>query len=94
MPNEKSQTIFQFIESRQVQALVTATGILVLLANVWLASKLAPLAASIDSLEARADHSDSTLINFVPRSELIAIIEPIREDVAEIKQDIKILLAK
>lgn len=89
MKDEKNQTIFQFIESRQVQALITALGLFALMGNIWIASKLAPLASDIDSLEARAESTDASLIRFVPREELNATFEPIKEDLKEIKSDVK-----
>lgn len=64
-------------------------GLLVALLNLYLVAKLSPLATAIDSLEARADHTDSTIITFIPRAELEALIVPIREDVVEMKTDIK-----
>lgn len=86
--NER-QTIFEFIQSPQVTAIISAMGLLVLLANLWIVSKLAPLATSIHTLEARADHTDQSLLTFTPKGELEALINPIREDVAEIKTDLR-----
>lgn len=84
-----NQTIFQFIESRQVQALITGLGLFALIGNIWIASKLAPLANSIDTLRARADHTESEILEFIPRAELEATLNPIKEDVREIKSDVK-----
>lgn len=89
MANEKTQTFFDFFNSPQVVALITAGGLLVALLNLYLVAKLSPLATAINSLEARADHTDSTIITFIPRAELEALIVPIREDVVEMKTDIK-----
>lgn len=89
MSNDKNQTLFQFIQSNQVQAIITATGLLGVIFNFYLVSKLAPIASSIDSLEARADHTDAELIEFVPRAELEATFRPIQEDIQEIKQDVR-----
>lgn len=83
------QTIFEFIQSPQVQAIITGLGLLVLMANLWLATKLSPLAVSINNLEARADHTDQSLLTFTPKGELEALINPLREDVIEIKVDIR-----
>jgi len=85
----QNQTVFEFIRSREVQAILTALGVIVLLANLWLVNKLSPLAASIDSLEARADRADQELIELVPRKELELTIEPMKEDLVEIKSDVK-----
>lgn len=84
-----TQTVFEFIRSREVQAILTALGVIVLMANLWLVSKLSPLAASIDALIIRADHTDQELIELVPRNELELTIEPLKEDVTEIKTDVK-----
>lgn len=89
MKNEKTQTFFDFFNSPQVVALITVGGLLVALLNLYLVAKLSPLATAIDSLEARADHTDSAIISFIPRAELEAMIVPIREDVVEIKQSIR-----
>lgn len=87
--NEDNQTIFDFITSNQVQAIITAAGLLGVIFNIYLVGKLAPLASSINTLEARANHTDQELIEFIPRSELEANFNPIKEDIRDIKQDIK-----
>lgn len=89
MKDGNRQTLFEFIQSPQVTALVSAMGLLVLFANVWLVAKLAPLAASINRLEIRADSTDSALIQFIPRGEVELNLTPIREDISEIKSDVK-----
>lgn len=87
--NDSKQTIFQFLTSTQTQAIITGTGVLVVLLNLYIAARLTPLVNSINSLEARADHTETSLINFVPKSELLLIVNPITEDLSEIKQDVK-----
>lgn len=89
MANEKRQTIFEFIQSTQVQAIITLFGLLVVILNLYIASRLSPLVVSINSLEARADSTDSSLLEFVPRRELELTFHPIQEDISEIKQDVK-----
>jgi hypothetical protein len=89
MAKNNTQTIFEFIRSREVQAILTALGVIVLMANLWLVSKLSPLTASIDALTARADHTDNKIVEFIPRRELELTIDPLKEDIGEIKSDVK-----
>lgn len=88
MTNEK-QTIFQFLTSTQTQAILTGAGILVVLLNLYIASRLSPLVVSINTLETRANNTETSLINFVPKSELLLMLDPITQDLGEIRQDVK-----
>ena len=87
--NEKSQTVFEFFLSKQVQAIITASGLLAVIFNLYLVSKLSPLASAIDALNVRANHLDTTVTQYVPRNELATQFESIKEDVKEIKEDIR-----
>lgn len=72
---------------------VQAVGLLVVIANVWIALKLAPVAKDIDSvatrvtaIELRNTKADPLISDYiVTKTELVGV----KEDVLEIKSDVK-----
>lgn len=72
---------------------VQAVGLLVVIANVWIALKLAPVAKDIDSvttrvtaIELRNTKADPLISDYIiTKTELVGV----KEDVSEIKSDVK-----
>lgn len=75
------------------KTVLQVAGLVVLVANLWLAAKLAPLAsndiviiARVEALEKRSDGSDVLVGDVRVLQEQIT---DLRKDVAEIKEDVK-----
>ncbi|MCB1712584.1 MAG: hypothetical protein KDH96_08985 [Candidatus Riesia sp.] len=65
MPNQG--TTMEMLISRRVQLGITVAGVVVALFNIWIATKLAPIAQDLAVLETRVSASE---IQIVPRQEL------------------------
>jgi len=81
------------IEKNPLQWIVQAVGVLVVIANVWIAFKLAPvtqdiltLATRVVAIENRNTKVDPLVTDYVvTKTELVGI----KEDIIEIRNDIK-----
>lgn len=93
--NEKTS---KFIQENALQLMVQAVGVIVLILNLWLASKLAPLAKNLELLTVRVSASEGKIESYqVDHTDIQVIKEQvirIRTDIADIKDDIKYLRNK
>lgn len=67
--------ITKFIKQNLWALSVQLVGVLVLLANLWLASKLSPLVSRLNTLEVRADAVETDLSDDELKFERLIIVE-------------------
>ncbi len=88
MPNETKN----FIQRNALQLTLQAVALLVLVINLWLGSKLAPLAQDLGLIKQTIAGQEMDSLNFVHKDVLAAELAPMKNDIQEIKQDVKQLL--
>lgn len=81
------------IKENPLAWLIQAVGLLVVVANIWIATKLAPVAKDLDTvstrvtaIELRNTKADPLISDYIiTKTELIGV----KEDLTEIKEDLK-----
>ena len=68
MAKDKKNT--ELLLSKRLQLAITVGALLVGLANVWIASKLAPIAQSVAVVTTRVQAIEENQTTFVPRNEV------------------------
>ena len=86
----------QDAQNRPLVYLVQAIGLLVIVLNLWLSTKLYPLAQNIELLTSRVSAIEERNVRVEPLvNEFIEIkgtIKAMQEDIKEIKADIKYII--
>lgn len=68
------QTLFEFFNSKEVQALVAVAGLLMVIFNLIIASRISPLANSISLVNQAVARLEKADEQFVPRAEIDASV--------------------
>lgn len=70
MQNNKKQTLFDFFNSKQTQALIAIAGLLIAAFNVLIAARITPLANNISIVQGAVAKLELADQEFVPRTEI------------------------
>lgn len=81
-----------FIKKNALQLTLQAVALFVLILNLWLGSQLAPLAQDLILIKQTLAGHEADVVNFVQKDVLAAELQPMKQDIQEIKQDVKSLL--
>ena len=79
------KTIREFIKTNSLQLTIQAVGVVVLILNLWLATKLAPLAKDIAVLVTRVEANEKVDAR---QDQTIGDVTTIKQEVSDIKTDI------
>lgn len=89
MKNDTNTGFITFLRNNSLTIAIQVVGFLVVIANLWLASKLAPLTQNLDDLTTKVDamqtqvQTDSTQINHI--DVIDSNIDQIRSAIKDIK---------
>jgi len=86
MKNVRGNNSFiNYIKSNTLTITIQVVGFIVIVLNLWLSTKLAPLAQNIDSLTRKADALERKVDN---QSTLIEHVDVIQQQVTDIKTNL------
>lgn len=82
----------KFLQKNALQLTLQAVALFVLILNLWLGSKLAPLAQDLILVKQTIAGHEADVVKFVQKDVLAAELQPMKNDIQEIKTDVKSLL--
>lgn len=83
--NGTNSSFTNYIKNNSLTITVQVVGFIVIVLNLWLSSKLAPLAKNIDSLTGKVDAVEKKVDN---QSTLIEHVDVIQQQVSDIQTNI------
>lgn len=88
MTNDMTDEIKQI--SKTAQVIITLAGVVVALLNIWIVTKLAPLAKDLAVVTTRVEAVELREENFIPRGEITAELNGIKTEIEHLRDDLKL----
>ena len=89
-----SVTILQDAKRKPLAYVVQVVGVLVIIANLWIATKLAPLAKDLATITTQVEANTGEIEHFVPRVELDHRLDTICQQLKDINDKVDTLLLR